>query len=248
MYGSLFFIYNQIKIVIPKVIHLCWFSGDKYPVEIKRCLRSWRRILPDYTIKLWDAEAARSLGCDYINEALDRRRWAFAADAVRFYAVYLEGGVYMDSDIMLYSRFDEYMPVNGCTVFREVAPWFYLQAAFIIGEKGNRFCKDMVDFYTSRHFVNPDGTTDETISPLRMFEVAQSHGLRADDSEQHIDGYLSVYPTERLLPCRSYGGRRDRSFGIHTIYGSWRKRSLGRRIEIKLKHYISVIKYYVFRK
>lgn len=234
--------------MIPKIIHLCWFSGEKYPVEIRRCIDTWCRLLPDYTIKVWDAEAARRLKCDYIDEALDRRRWAFAADAVRFYAVWLEGGVYMDSDIYLYRRFDKFIPEHGCTVFREVAPHFYLQAAFIIGEKGNQFCKDMVDFYASRHFVNTDGTTDETISPLRMLEVAALRGVRADDSEQHIDGYLSVYPTENLLPCRSYGGRRDKAFGMHTIYGSWRKRSLGRRIEIKAKHMVSVIKYHLFKK
>lgn len=234
--------------MIPKIIHICWFSGDKYPVEIKRCMDTWRKVLPDYEIKVWDAEAARSLHCRYVDEALDRKRWAFAADAVRFYAVYLDGGVYMDSDIFLYRRFDEFIPEHGCVVFREVAPYFYLQAAFIIGEKGNQFCKDMVDFYSSRPFVQPDGSNDETISPLRMREVAQQRGLRADDSEQHIEGYLSVYPTVNLLPCKSYSGRHDLAFGMHMIYGSWRKRSFGRKVEIKVKHWISVIKYTLLKK
>ena len=234
--------------MVPKIIHICWFSGDKYPVEIRRCIDTWHKLLPDYEIKVWDAEDARRLNCRYIDEALDRRRWAFAADAVRFYAVYLYGGVYMDSDIYLYRRFDEFIPEHGCTVFREVAPYFYLQAAFIIGEKGNQFCKDMVDFYASRPFIQPDGTNDETISPLRMREVAELRGIRADDSEQHIEGYLSVYPTENLLPCRSYSGRRDKAFGMHMIYGSWRKRSFGRKIELKIKHWISVVKYTLFKK
>lgn len=233
--------------MIPKIIHLCWFSGEKYPVEIKRCMDSWHRILPDYEIKLWDTEAARALDCRYINEALDLHRWAFAADAVRFYAVWMYGGVYMDSDIFLYRRFDEFIPERGCTVIREVAPYFYLQAAFIIGEKGNQFCKDMVDYYNSHPFVLADGTTDETISPKLMLEVAACHGVRADDSEQHIDGYLSIYPTENLLPCRSYGGRRDKAFGLHMIYGSWRHRSFGRRLEVKIKHLISVVKYALFK-
>ena len=106
----------------------------------------------------------------------------------------------------------------------------------------------MVDFYASRPFIQPDGTNDETISPLRMREVAELRGIRADDSEQHIEGYLSVYPTENLLPCRSYSGRRDKAFGMHMIYGSWRKRSFGRKIELKIKHWISVVKYTLFKK
>lgn len=35
---------------IPKVIHLCWFSGDEYPDIIKKCIDSWRRVLPDFFI------------------------------------------------------------------------------------------------------------------------------------------------------------------------------------------------------
>ena len=97
----------------PKTIHLCWFSNDAYPVEIKVCLDSWKRILPDYTVRLWDYDAAKSVGCAYIDEALSARKWAFAADALRFYAIYHEGGIYMDSDIFLYKRFDELIPETG---------------------------------------------------------------------------------------------------------------------------------------
>ena len=60
--------------MIPKIIHICWFSGDKYPVEIKRCMDTWRKVLPDYEIKVWDAEAARSLHCRYVDEALEPKR------------------------------------------------------------------------------------------------------------------------------------------------------------------------------
>ena len=93
--------------MIPKLIHLCWFSNDPYPVEIKVCLDSWKRIIPDYEIKLWGYKEAKAIGCPFIDEALEAHKWAFAADAVRFYAVYVHGGVYMDSDIFLYKRFDE---------------------------------------------------------------------------------------------------------------------------------------------
>nr|DAO49701.1 MAG TPA: glycosyltransferase family protein [Caudoviricetes sp.] len=31
--------------MIPKIIHLCWFSNDPFPVEIKVCLDTWKRIL-----------------------------------------------------------------------------------------------------------------------------------------------------------------------------------------------------------
>ena len=72
----------------PKIIHLCWFSDDPYPVEIQACLKTWRHLLPDYKVRLWDADAARSIGCPFIDEALRRHRWAYAADAYGVHCIY----------------------------------------------------------------------------------------------------------------------------------------------------------------
>lgn len=40
--------------MIPKIIHYCWLSNDPMPAELKRCIKSWKRKLPDYKIKKWD--------------------------------------------------------------------------------------------------------------------------------------------------------------------------------------------------
>ena len=227
---------------------MCWFSNDEYPVEIKVCLDSWKRVLPDYTIKRWTYEDAEAIGCEFINQALKMKKWAFAADVVRFYAVYEMGGIYMDSDIFLYRRFDELIPKDGFATFNE-DPWkrerFGLQAAFFMGEKGNAFCKAMVDFYNGRQFVREDGTLDETISPMLMLGVAEKMGYKNVDNEQHLEG-LTVYPTYLLSPTKSYP-RHPNAIGVHRIYGSWRKRKPGRRVELWVKHVWHVVKYTLFK-
>ncbi len=65
-----------------------------------------------------ESPAGRRSLC-YDREALDARKWAFAAEVVRFYAVYTEGGIYMDSDIYLHRRFDEILPEDGFATFNE---------------------------------------------------------------------------------------------------------------------------------
>ena len=235
----------------PKKIHLCWFSDDPYPVEIKVCLESWRRVLPDYEIRMWRMSDARAICMPYIDEALDARRWAFAADVIRFYAVYTEGGVYMDSDVFIYRRFDEFMPVDGFVTFNERIEddWtvFGLQAAFFIGSKGNEFSRRMLDYYASRHYINSDGSRDDTISPYTMKAIAEDYGYVCDDSRVQNLGALTVYPTHFLAPRKRY--RIDgRTVGQHRVYGSWRKRKLGRRLEIAAKHIYNLTKYYIFRR
>ena len=171
----------------PKIIHLCWFSNDPFPVEIKICLESWKRVLPDFKVRRWTMEDARAIGCRYINEALDARKWAFAADVVRFYSVWKEGGVYMDSDMFVKKRFDRFMPEHGFVSFHEhICTTVKLQAAFFMGEKGNQFCKEAFDYYNSRPFRLPDGSYDLKISPDVMVEIARPKGYRNEDVEQHL--------------------------------------------------------------
>ena len=205
--------------MIPKVIHLCWFSGESYPVEIQVCLDSWKRILPDWRIRVWDRKAAEAIGCRYINEALAAKKWAFAADAVRFYAVYQEGGLQRQ---------------------------WGLQAAFFMGEAGNEFCRQVYAYYASRPFVKEDGSFDMTISPYVMRDVARGFGLENRDTEQHLDG-LTLYPTYHLSPANRYEHHPD-AFGVHRIYGSWRERKWGRRLELRLKHWLFVLRYALLRR
>lgn len=226
--------------MIPKIIHLCWFSNDSYPVEIKVCLDTWKRLLPDYKVRVWNYDDAKAINIPYLNEALELRRWAFAADVVRFYAVYTEGGVYMDSDIFLYKRFDKFIPDEGdiFVTFNDGIPdnyvvgkeTFGLQAAFFIGTKGSSFCKEMLDYYKSKHYKKEDGTNDDTISPHIMRKLAYKYGYVNEEKLQKL-GVLTVYPTYFLAPCKRYKVTDD-TFGMHCIYGSWRKRKLGRRIEL----------------
>ena len=238
--------------MIPKTIHLCWFSGEEFPVEIKVCLDTWKKILPEYKIRVWNYNDASSIGNKFINEALSLKNWAFAADVVRFYAVYKEGGIYMDSDIFLHKRFDSLIPEHGFATFNECTKEgdtdFGLQAAFFMGEKENAFCKEMFDYYDSNHFINADGSTNETICPFIMRDIAKKMGYVCEDRLQILENCNTViYPTKFLSPSRHYNHHPD-AIGVHYIYGNWRKRKLGRKIERAIKHYINAIKYYLFKK
>lgn len=36
--------------MIPKKIHYCWFGGAEKSGLIKKCIKSWKKICPDYDI------------------------------------------------------------------------------------------------------------------------------------------------------------------------------------------------------
>ena len=73
-------------------------------------MESWRKVMPDYTIKHWSLEnfdlASAPL---YVQEAVKAKKWAFAADYIRMYALYKEGGIYLDSDVKVLKSFDPFL-------------------------------------------------------------------------------------------------------------------------------------------
>ena len=233
--------------MVPKVIHLCWFSDDPFPVEIKICLASWKYILPDYTVRRWTYTDAMAIGCDYITEALRARNWAFAADAVRFYALYKEGGIYMDSDILLTGRFDAFVPEHGFATFNELWGVLLLQAAFLIGEKGNSFCEEVFGYYNSRHFLRADGSYDMLVSPKVMVMIAEKRGYKREDVEQHLTGGdVVIYPSCYVSPCKKL--RSPKAFAHHQVYGSWREHRWGRKVERFVKHLFLWVRFTLFKR
>ena len=41
--------------MIPKIIHYCWISGEEnMPDDIKQCISSWHKYLPDYQFINWN--------------------------------------------------------------------------------------------------------------------------------------------------------------------------------------------------
>lgn len=96
--------------MIPKIIHYCWLSNDPFPEKIQMCMDSWKKIMPDYELKLWNTQnfdVENSI--PYVKEAFANRKWAFVADYIRLYALYTEGGIYLDSDVKVLKRFDDFL-------------------------------------------------------------------------------------------------------------------------------------------
>lgn len=39
---------------IPKKIHYCWLSGEAIPADAVKCVNTWKKIMPEYELVLWD--------------------------------------------------------------------------------------------------------------------------------------------------------------------------------------------------
>lgn len=227
---------------IPKTIHLMWFSGEDYPPIIKKCIDSWKVVLPDFKIKVWTKEMALECNIPFVAEAINARRWAFAADVLRLYALYKEGGVYMDSDIFVLKRFDDYMNCEVC-FFHEYYPKLFkksnssnyikdgirlsedlpvgigIQAAFIIARKGNEKIRRIMDYYMDRHFLKNNGELEmDIIAPTIYAIQLEKYGYLWKDEKIVLSQGEYVFPS--CLIGNPYF-KDNRSFAIHCAHHSW---------------------------
>ena len=94
---------------IPRIIHYCWFGGKPLPSLAKKCLKSWKKYLPDYKVICWDENSFDVYAHPFTKEAFESKKWAFITDYVRLYVLNEVGGVYMDSDVEVIKPIDEFL-------------------------------------------------------------------------------------------------------------------------------------------
>ena len=65
--------------------------------------------MPDYQIKEWNESNFDLDSVVWTKEAIQKKKWSLASDYIRYYAIYTEGGIYMDTDVMVYKSLDEFL-------------------------------------------------------------------------------------------------------------------------------------------
>lgn len=95
--------------MIPKTIHYCWFGKIRKPQEVEHFIKGWKEKFPDYTIKEWNETNFDYRRWKFCREAYAVGKYAFVADVCRFWALYTEGGIYLDTDIEVLGSFDSFL-------------------------------------------------------------------------------------------------------------------------------------------
>lgn len=90
---------------IPKVIHYVWVGDSPLTPLAQKCIKSWKVHLSDYEFRFWN-ESNIPMDNEFIKTMYARKRWAFVADYVRFWALRNEGGIYLDADTEVLKSFD----------------------------------------------------------------------------------------------------------------------------------------------
>jgi len=239
--------------MIPKIIHYCWFGDIKnIPREQQRFIKNWQEIMPDYNIVLWDDNSIKNINIPFVKQAYEKKMYAFVADYIRVYALYHFGGLYLDTDVKVFSKFDHFLDADFFTSYEYLPsfqeeknlhkyiyssgekinksllkiPGLGLLSAIIGGAKNHIFLKDCLDFYNSNSFDYV--YNNRLIIPVVLAFHAEKYGFLYKDEKQILQNNIIIYPTDIFADYRFLS---KRTVAVHYCAGSWTDNTMLQRIK-----------------
>ena len=139
--------------------------------------------MPDYEIKCWDGDALQQLIDEgktptFVADALSAHKWAFASDWLRLYVMYNYGGIYLDSDILVYKSFDRFLQhsffsgTKKCDEGRS----YEVEGAIIGAVPGLSMFLKIMDYYKDKHLLDASGNLAVPTIPVVLMDFFSELG------------------------------------------------------------------------
>lgn len=233
--------------MIPKVIHYCWFGNNEMSPFIRKCVGTWQKVMPDYQLRCWTEKDIQPLieNISFVRDAYNAKKWAFVADYVRLYALYTEGGIYMDTDIKVVRSFDEFLSYSFFSSHEKHPVFFTIaeqakinekgtlkkQNDFVKGmgilsavmgsEKGLPYIKDCIDYYNNLTFDVVNNNIVEYVIGKHITRIAANkYGYLYKDEEQHLMDNMCIMKSDVFVGNMIYY-HKGNEYAIHLCNGSW---------------------------
>lgn len=199
------------------------------PKLARQCIKSWKKYCPDFEIKEWNESNFDLDLYPYAREAYDAKKYAFVTDVVRLYALYHEGGVYMDTDVELIKPLTPFLHHHAFSGFEDET---HVPTGIMASEKGGKWARENLEYYENKHFLNADGTPNLTTNVTTITTYMQQAGLLLNNTFQDIEGLFTMYPKDYFCPKNFFTQQIDvtpNTVCIHHFNMSWHS-STSRRL------------------
>lgn len=186
-----------------------------------KCIESWHKYMPDYEYKLWNEDNFDIYSVPYVKEAYESNKYAFVTDYVRLFALYTEGGIYMDTDVEVLKPYDDLLNLSGFTGY-EGSKYLPPVTGTMASEAGNTWVNEQLDAYDGIHFLLEDGTMDTTTNTTRISDIMKRGGF-VQNGKKQVYKDMHIFPVEYFCPRQTTGEffLTENTYCDHHFMGSW---------------------------
>lgn len=206
-------------LMIPKIIHYCWFGDNPIPNELLKCIDSWKIHCPDFEIMQWNEHNFDVNYNTFTQQAFKYKKWAFISDVARLVALAEYGGIYLDTDMELIKPFGKLLELEAFISFG----LGYLSAGTIAAKKGHPLFIEFLKTYDTLKLVSRNNKMLLIPNNKLLTRFMVSRGLSQNNHYQVIDS-VTIFPEDFLCPIKLPDGTFEvtkNTFAIHHGGGSW---------------------------
>lgn len=208
--------------IIPKKIHYCWFGNKKMSSLNNKCIKSWKKYLPDYEFILWNEKNFDFTANKYCHEAYVNKKYAFVSDYVRLYVLEKYGGIYFDTDLELFSDLNAFLKFPAFMGFESETK---ISTAIIGSIEHHPFIVNLLSIYKSIPFVKEDGLFNLTTNVEYISKELNEIGFVENNQYQILQNNIHLFPKDYFSP-KSWDLKITRktknTVCVHHFEGSWR--------------------------
>lgn len=135
--------------MIPKKVHYIWVGWKEIPEFEKKCIDSWKKILPDYELCLWNEDNFDFSKNKFAKKAYECKKWAFVSDYIRIWVLYNEWWIYLDTDVEVIKSLDRFLNTKWFWWFQQKD---LVQTWVMWCEKWNPFMWEVLKYYEKQEF------------------------------------------------------------------------------------------------
>ena len=211
--------------MIPKILHYCWFGNKDMPDTFTRFIEGWKEKMPDYQIVCWNEKNAPT-HLPYLQTALANQNWANASNLVRLWAVYQQGGIYLDTDVEMTSSLDAFTSLSCFFGKEKDEERIYVNNAVFGAVKGHWFVGKCIEQLQLQF----DGREAANLSsPIFTTRLLEKYSLITEDDYQLVAD-IHLFPSKVFHPYSWFekGDKKVLDAETHTIHHyakTWEKKS-----------------------
>lgn len=201
---------------IPRILHFIWVGDESKRPD--NCIETWRRLNPDWTIKVWGNDSLRET--EWVNGPhmmeMSKRELNGVADMMRWEILYNEGGIVLDADSVCLRPLDD--DLLECEAFAcwesEIARPGLIAAGYFGCKADNPFVGQIIlDIQAEKSVVNE--LAWKTVGPQRLTDSYRKYAYHP----------LKIYPSHYFIPEHFSGLTYDGPGPVyaHQLWGSTRQ-------------------------
>lgn len=211
--------------MIPTILHTVWVGENPIPSIESEFIENNKKILSEYTFKLWKNENIHELitGSElepFINYALTNKKYAHASDAIKILALKKFGGWAIDADNKILLKLDEFQHHNWVSGFELYKNSGKVPITAAWGAIPNhKFTQRIINYYlnnTHEHLVRI--TNASFISKILINE---GKIINNNQKQYSQDFDVTIYPHWTFCTPKN----NEKSYIIHNFSASWQKKT-----------------------